>query len=163
MSTDSIISAVRFKDHRSGIIETVTPGVVVNAAGAWSPGIAAMAGQQLSLRIDKGSLVVLNGRLCKMLVNRLRPPADGDIVVPNHSSTIIGTTSNGVTSGDGNSPTEAEVSFLLRETAKVVPGIASARTVRAYCGVRPLITAGGGGRSASRNFKVIDHAGSACL
>lgn len=156
----SIISTVRFKDHRSGIIETVTPGVVVNAAGAWSPGIAAMAGQRLSLRIDKGTLVVLNGRLCKMLVNRLRPPADGDIVVPNHSSTIIGTTSNGVTSGDGNSPTEAEVSFLLRETAKVVPGIASARTVRAYCGVRPLITAGGGGRSASRNFKVIDHASS---
>jgi glycerol-3-phosphate dehydrogenase len=155
---DYSINAVRFKDHRSGVIETVTPGVVVNAAGAWSPGIAAMAGQKLPLRIDKGSLVVLNGRLCRMLVNRLRPPADGDIVVPNHSSTIIGTTSNSVTSPDGNSPTEAEVTFLLRETAKVIPGIASARAVRAYCGVRPLIQAGGGGRSASRNFKVIDHA-----
>ena len=103
---------------------------------------------------------MLNGRLCRMLVNRLRPPADGDIVVPNHSSTIIGTTSSGVTSGDGNSPTEAEVSYLLRETAKVIPGISSARAVRAYCGARPLIPAGGGGRSASRNFKVIDHAGS---
>jgi glycerol-3-phosphate dehydrogenase len=63
-------------------------------------------------------------------------------------------------SGDGNNPTEADVSFLLRETAKVIPGIASARAVRAYCGVRSLIPTGGGGRSASRNFKVLDHAGS---
>jgi glycerol-3-phosphate dehydrogenase len=157
---DYSIEAVRFKDHRSGIIESVNPSVVVNAAGAWASSIAGMAGQKLALRIDKGSMVVLNGRLCRMLVNRLRLPADGDIVVPNHSSTIIGTTSSGVTSGDGNSPTEVEVSYLLRETAKIVPGIASARAVRAYCGVRPLIPAGGAGRNASRNFKVLDHAGS---
>ncbi|HEY3420405.1 MAG TPA: anaerobic glycerol-3-phosphate dehydrogenase subunit GlpA [Methanomassiliicoccales archaeon] len=155
---DYTIDAVRFKDQRTGTVESVTPGVVLNAAGAWSPGIAAMVGQKLPLRIDKGTLVVLNGRLCKMLVNRLRPPADGDIVVPSHSSTIIGTTSNGVSSADGNIPTESEVTFLLRETAKVIPGIANARAVRAYCGVRPLIPAGGGGRSASRNFRIIDHA-----
>ena len=119
---DYSIEAVRFKDHRSGIIESVNPSIVVNAAGAWSSSIAGMAGQKLALRIDKGTMVVLNGRLCRMLVNRLRLPADGDIVVPNHSSTIIGTTSSGVTSGDDNSPTEVEVSYLLRETAKFGPG-----------------------------------------
>lgn len=134
----------------------VRPEVVVNASGAWCGTIAAMAGQRIDMQLDRGSMVVFNGRVVNGLVNRLRPPADGDILVPHRSSTILGTTS-----GPGNledvRATATEVEALLRTASEVLPGLDTARTIRAYAGVRPLLRGNGCGRQASRGFSVIDH------
>jgi glycerol-3-phosphate dehydrogenase len=66
--------------------------MVVNATGAWCSRVAAMAGVEIKMQLDKGSMVVFNGRVVNGLVNRLRPPGDGDIMVPHRSSSILGTT-----------------------------------------------------------------------
>ncbi len=138
---------------------TVRPEVVVNAAGAWCGRVAALAGERIDMQWDRGSMVVLNGRTVNGLVNRLRPPSDGDILVPHRTSTILGTTS-GPGDVDEVRATPAEVGSLLRTASDIMPGIASARTVRAYAGVRPLLGGGGSGRQASRGFTIIEHAGS---
>jgi glycerol-3-phosphate dehydrogenase len=135
---------------------TVRPEVVVNATGAWCGRTAAMAGASIRMELDKGSMIVFNGRTVNGLVNRLRPPADGDILVPHRSSTILGTTS-GPAELDDVRASKAEVDRLLEEAAAVVPGITSARMVRAYAGVRPLLSTGEHGREASRGFRAIDH------
>lgn len=135
---------------------TVRPEVVVNASGAWCGRTAAMAGVRIGMQLDKGSMIVFNGRVVNGLVNRLRPPSDGDILVPHRSATILGTTS-GPGDLDDIRATGQEVDRLLREAAAMVPGITSARMVRAYAGIRPLPSSGGQGREASRGFRLIDH------
>lgn len=135
---------------------TVRPEMVINATGAWCGRTAAMAGLKLEMQLDKGSMIVLNGRAVNGLVNRLRPPSDGDILVPHRSSTILGTTS-GEGNLDGARATREESERLLREAAAAVPEVLSTRVVRAYAGVRPLLSGTGHGRKASRGFQVVDH------
>lgn len=135
---------------------TVRPEMVVNATGAWCGRTAAMAGAKVSMQLDRGSMVVFNGRAVNGLVNRLRPPSDGDILVPHRSSTILGTTS-GPGDLDDVRASRAEVERLMREAAVVIPGMTSARAVRAYAGIRPLPSGGEQGREASRGFRTIDH------
>jgi len=135
----------------------VRPEVVVNAAGAWAGEVASMVGASLPVCVDKGTMVVFNGRLVNRLVNRLRPPADGDILVPHRTSTILGTTSSRGSPHNVRA-TAAEVALLLDEAAAILPAIREARAVRAYAGVRPLLGTGAEGREASRTFQVVDHA-----
>jgi glycerol-3-phosphate dehydrogenase len=155
---DGNIQEVIFENMRNGSKESVRPEIVVNAAGAWADRIASLAGLRIPMEIDKGTLVVLNGRLVNRLVNRLRVPADGDIIVPNHSASIVGTTSEKVGTPENTVASRSDVDYLLSEASEMVPDIALARAVRAYAGVRPLPGGGKGGRDASRTFKVIDHA-----
>lgn len=136
---------------------TVRPELVINASGGWSGQIASMAGLRLDMQLDKGTMIVFNGRVVNRLVNRLRPPSDGDILVPHRSSTILGTTSGAGELGDVRS-TGQEVERLLDEVRGVIPGIGEARMIRAYAGVRPLLAGKAAGREATRGFQVIDHA-----
>lgn len=133
----------------------VRPEVLVNAAGAWAGEVASMAGLMIPVSVDKGTLVVLNGRIVRRLVNRLRPPSDGDILVPHRTATILGTTSSAGRLDDIRATSE-EVDALLQQAAAVVPGVRTARAVRAYAGVRPILGTAGG-RGASRAFQVLDH------
>lgn len=162
----SPVTSMKVKDGRiesvvlgkGGRRRTFRPEIVVNAAGAWATWVAAMAGADLPVKVDKGTMVVLNGRLVDRLVNRLRPPSDGDILVPHRSATLLGTTS-GPGSLDHIRATEEEVEKLMAQGNRVMPGMYSARAVRAYAGVRPLLAGGGDGREASRTFRVVDHTG----
>ncbi len=151
VSKDGIESVII---KRAGKSYQIKPQLVINAAGAWAGSVAAMAGQNLEVGIDKGTMAVVDGRAVNHLINRLRKPADADILVPHRSATIVGTTSS---PGNLSSirPTAEEVENLLREASKTIIGLHSMRTVRAYSGVRPL--AGAGGRNASRNFSITKH------
>ncbi len=136
---------------------TIRPEMIINASGAWSGQVASMAGLHMDMQLDKGSMIVFNGRMVNRLVNRLRPPSDGDILVPHRSSTILGTTSGTGDLGDMRS-TRGEVDMLLDEFRALLPGIDGARMIRAYAGVRPLLAGHKSGREASRGFQIIDHA-----
>ena len=116
-----------------------------------------MAGLRVDVALDKGTLVVLDGRLVDGLVNRLRRPADGDILVPSHSASIVGTTSVSVGTPEDPRGSRTEVESLIAEASRMVPAVGEARVVRAYAGVRPLPGCGKEGREVTRTFKVIDH------
>ena len=142
---------------------SVEAEVVVNAAGAWAAGVAAMAGCRVPARLSKGVMVAVAGRLVHPVVSRCRLPADGDILVPLGVATIMGTTDAPVTDPDDGVAEDAAVGAMLRAGDELVPGFSSAGPVRAWAAVRPLVGAVGGpasaseGRQVSRSHRVIDH------
>jgi len=138
--------------------------VVVNSAGAWAPELAATVGVTLDVVADKGTLLAFNHRLFQRVINRLRPPGDGDIFVPHESITVFGTTSDFVNSPNDNSPSGAEVQKLMSLGEGLVPEIERFRVIRAFAGVRPLYKETDSdtittekGREVSREFALIDH------
>lgn len=132
---------------------------VVNAAGGWAAEVAAIAGAKIGMLYSKGSLLVTQNRITKRVINRLRQAADADILVPGGTVSIIGTTSITIESADDVYPTIQEADNIIREGAAMIPLLATTRYIRAFSGVRPLVTAGDGdGRSVSRGYTLIDHA-----
>lgn len=157
------ISATLCRDTRSGEAVRIAARQVVNAAGAWAQRIARLAGcDDVHLVYSKGTLIISNTRIGSGVINRLRPPGDGDILVPGGTVSILGTSSVTVSDPGDAHPTHAEVDRILTEGAAMLPVLRETRFVRAFCGVRPLLTASGAeadGRKASRGFALYDHRG----
>jgi glycerol-3-phosphate dehydrogenase len=151
---DGRLERVEYQDRRDGSRHEVLTEVVVNAAGAWASEVARMAGVELSLRMDQGSMLVLDGRVCRNVVNHLRPPSNGDIAVPNHTSTILGTTSRPLFVPEAAAVTAEDARLLMRELTALLPALREGRAIRAYCGVRPL-SGNVDGREASRSFSIL--------
>ncbi|QLH75312.1 MAG: FAD-dependent oxidoreductase [Methanomassiliicoccales archaeon] len=156
-TTGEEVRAVRFRDMRNGDVDEVYPEIVVNAAGPQAAAVAKMAGINLGLTRDFGTLLVYNGRTVRRVINRLRPPSDGDIIVPSHTSMVAGTTSRRLRPSENGCPTRADVEKISKEASALVPSLETMRVIRAYGSSRPLISSEGG-RTASRGYKVIDHA-----
>ena len=164
-SSNGALTAVRVHDERAGEERTIACRAVVSAAGAWAGKVAALAGARLEMSPGKGSMLILNRRMATSVVNRLAPPGDGDIIVPVHTVCILGTTDVTVPDPDDVHVTRDEVESLLADGERLVPGISSARVLRAYAGSRPLYDAaaldGDGShdesREISRAHHVIDH------
>ena len=157
----SRIVSVRLRDTTTGQETSVEPQIVVNASGAWAAQVAALAGTTIRMVYSKGSLLVTQERVCRRVINRLRRPTDGDILVPGGTVSILGTTSQRVDSPDVIYPEIYEVDHIIEQGAAMLPILASTRYIRAYCAVRPLISHGeqGDDRSVSRGFALIEHAG----
>lgn len=136
--------------------EIVHADITVNATGAWAGEVCMQAGIKLDVKPNKGTLVVVNKRVINTVLNRLRPPSDGDIIVPHQSTMILGTTSVYTKTPENLLPTKKEVSLILREGGKLVPLSRKLRVIRAFSGARPLLE-GGSGREATRTFIVVDH------
>jgi glycerol-3-phosphate dehydrogenase len=132
---------------------------VVNAAGPWAGEVAAMAGAHIDMLYSKGTLLITNNRVTERVCNRLRPPANGDILVPGFSVSVIGTTSVRIDSLDVIRPTVEETDDIIEECAIMAPVLLKTRFIRGYSGVRPLVgkPTGDGGRSASRGFTILEH------
>ena len=146
-------------NKNTGETVEIACSMVVNAAGSWSGRIAALAGLDVAVSPDRGTLVVFNHRFTSRVVNRLHPGSDGDIFVPHGSITILGTTSMPTDRPDDTTPTSEEVLRLLKIGEPLFPRVREYRILRAFAGTRPLYTPGNAaGRKASRNFHVVDHA-----
>lgn len=155
------IVAVICKDQISGTESEISADFVVNSTGAWAGKIAALAGIDIPVRCSKGTLLIGASRLTGMVVNRLRKPSDGDIIVPGGTVSVLGTTSSIVDDPDSAYPCPAEAEMIIEETSMMAPGLKKLRYIRAYSGVRPLFDVTGGGtgqRNISRGFMLMDHA-----
>jgi len=132
---------------------------IINATGAWANQFLKLVGLHIDIALSKGSMLITHQRLNQRVINRCRPPSDADILVPNHTVSILGTTS--VRSGEVENfeVSHSEVSLLINETSKMIPAIKEARFIRAYAGVRPLFQSEQkeDHRAISRGFVLIDH------
>ena len=155
------ILGVRVLDHKTGEKAEYRAPVTVNAAGIWGHNIAAMAGANIGMFPAKGALLIFAHRVNSIVINRCRKPANADILVPGDTVCVIGTTSTKVPfeECDNMHVTPDEVELLLTEGAKLAPALATTRILRAYAGVRPLVSADNdpSGRNISRGIVCLDH------
>lgn len=154
------ITGVKVKSFLTGSIETIACDFIVNAAGSWAGKIAGLAGIQVHVQPDRGTLLAFNHRLSSRIINRLRPASDGDIFVPHGSITILGTTSSPAESPEDNLPSTQEVLAMMKIGEDTFENLGQYRLLRAFTGTRPLYSAdpSAKGRGASRNFVILDHA-----
>lgn len=131
--------------------------VVINATGAWAGEITDLVKASTVVRPTPGVMVAYNQRLVQRVINRLCPPADGDILLPQRRMVVIGTTSYQVNDMDYIPVEEEQVIDMRRRAMALVPRIEGAQQRGAYVSARPLIPAGDQERSLSRTFKCYDH------
>ena len=157
------IRGVHTRNVRTGQEADFYAPVTVNAAGIWGHHIAALAGVNIGMFPSKGALLVFAHRINNMVINRCRKPANADILVPGDTVCIIGTTSTRIPfeECDRVAVTPDEVDLLISEGAKLSPALSTTRILRAYAGVRPLVSADNdpSGRNISRGIVCLDHEG----
>jgi len=153
------ISATRLQNIITGEELIIEAEQVINATGAWAAVVAGLAGAAIDIIYSKGSLIVTHNRITERVVNRLRPSASADILVPGGTVSILGTTSVRIDNLDQIYPTVEEVDTMVGEAVKMIPALETVRYIRAYAGVRPLVgsRSGSDDRSVSRSFALIDH------
>ena len=89
----SAVEGAIVRDRRSGQRHVVEAEMVVNATGPWADRVAAMAGLDVPVVPTAGVMVAVAGRFVDRVINRLNRPSDGDIVLPQRRTVVIGTSS----------------------------------------------------------------------
>lgn len=159
----STVSGVRVWNRIRHKEEVIGCDLVVNAAGPWAGRIAQMAGVSVPVVPTPGVMVAVGRRLGNMVVNRLNKPGDGDIVVPQRMTSIIGTTSWQVDDPDHISIPADHVERMLVSGEALLPGFRSAGVRGVFAVARPLVGSrdsgsAEAGRELSRTFECFDHA-----
>ena len=157
--SNSRIRAVQLLDMKKGEEFIVEAEQVISASGPWAGEIAALANASIHILYSKGSLMVTDTRVTKRVVNRLRPPGDGDILVPGGAVSILGTTSVRVDSLEAIGPSIEEMDLMVNEGTAMIPVLENARYIRAFAGVRALVSAecDADDRCIARGFALLDH------
>ncbi len=154
------IVAALCRDNRTQAKLRIRAKQYVNAGGAWAMNIARQAGcTDVNLLYSKGTLLISHDRMTGHVINRLRPPSDGDILVPGGTVSVLGTTSIRTDNLETVRPTVEEIDRNVIEGAAMIPALATARYIRAFSRVRPLLQSSGSedGRDATRGFALLDH------
>jgi glycerol-3-phosphate dehydrogenase len=157
------VTGALVRDELAGEDVRLDADVVVNAAGAWAGQVAALAGCEVAVLPGRGIMIAMNHRLVNTVLNRCKPPGDGDILVPIRTSSVIGTTDVHVADPDDAEIAPDEVEFMLDEGEKLVPGFRQARALHAWAGVRPLfedtVADDVDTRAVTRSHALLDHRG----
>ncbi|MBR1707077.1 MAG: anaerobic glycerol-3-phosphate dehydrogenase subunit A [Bacteroidales bacterium] len=156
-----MVKGIRTFNHQTHQSAEYYAAITVNAAGIWGHHVAEMAGVPIGMYPAKGALLIFAHRVNDVVINRCRKPANADILVPGDTVCVIGTTSTKIPfeECDNVRVTPDEVNLLIEEGAKLAPALASTRILRAYAGVRPLVSADNDptGRNISRGIVCLDH------
>ena len=149
---------VKFHSRITNKTEVLQGDVIINAAGPWAAFVGALGGLQVDLEPSAGAMITIDRRMCNMVINLLAPPGDGDIIVPQRQTCILGTTSWKVENPDHITvpPEHIEVIYKVAET--MIPSIRQTHARGAMAAVRPLMVVDGtGGRATTRGFTCTDH------
>ncbi|WP_457555417.1 FAD-dependent oxidoreductase [Candidatus Pyrohabitans sp.] len=136
---------------QNGKRRSIKAEVVVNASGVWAGEVAKLAGREVEVRAYRGTILVYRGRAVRRVVNHLRRPSQGDIILPHASTTLVGTSFAPETRLEKFSITRREVELLKKEGEAKVPSLKRRSIIRAYAGLRPVV---GGGEK--RGFTILE-------
>lgn len=150
------VTGIKVLNRASCQTEELRADVVINAAGAWSGQIAAMAGLDAPVKPTPGIMVAYEQRFVQRALNRLNVPGDGDIILPQRRMVVVGTSSYEAENVDYIPVTDDQVKLMLDRGSELIPGIRSVKPRGIYMAARPLV-GGGSGRSMARTFKCYDH------
>lgn len=148
-------------DLRSGEQRTIGVEMVVNASGPFARDVARLAGVRLPIALGRGAMVAMAARLVHTIVNRLKHPSDGDILVPVGTVSVLGTTDVRVERPTDHTIEPWEIDLLLGEGEVLIPGLSQHRPLRAWSGLRPLYrpqaASGEATRALPRAHHILDH------
>ncbi|MEJ2156613.1 MAG: FAD-dependent oxidoreductase [Desulfobacteraceae bacterium] len=153
------VTGAEVEDLRSGRTRMLSADLVVNAAGPWAGKVAALAGIDVPVRPGPGVMVSVSGRRCNMVINRLHPAGEGDILVPQRNLTIIGTTIWLADDPDQVRHPAGHLEKLKALGARLMPELAGAPVHAVWSASRPLLNEAdmGDPMRTSRGFACIDH------
>jgi glycerol-3-phosphate dehydrogenase len=156
------VTGVTAQDLKTGETVDIECSFVLNCAGPWAGQITHLAGlPPVAVVPGRGIMIAMSHRLVNTVINRCIYPADGDILVPVHTVSIIGTTDHKVDDPDHLTIDRAEVQQMFDSGEALIPGFRQARALHAWAGARPLIkddrVAAADTRHMSRGMAVIDH------
>ena len=157
------VAGVEYVDRITGKNGSIDCDVVINATGVWGSQTAALAGATLDVTPSPGTMVAFTGRHVHMVISRLHPPGDGDIVVPQRLLSIAGSTQRIAGSSDDTHVSADDVELLRQAGSRLVPSLGDAPISASWTASRPLAGGAGSGsgvRSLSRDFLCVDHAAS---
>jgi len=149
---------VEVHNRRTGSMQIFTSDAIINATGPWVGKVAGLAGLNVEVEPSAGVMVNLNQRVCNHVLNLLAPPGDGDIIVPQRNSSILGTTSWSVTDPEDISIPSEHVDLIFSVAERMVPSIRNFAIRGVMAAARPLLVVeGAGGRATSRGFACYQH------
>jgi len=149
------------RDRRTGDRRRIEADVVVNATGPWAGTLAALAGVDVPIVPTAGVMVAVAGRSVDRVINRLDRPSDGDIVLPQRQTVVIGTSSWPVEDPDRIAIPPEHTSLMFDRGGELVPSVRGRAPRGVFAAARPLIGRPGdvtAGRELSRTFECFDHA-----
>jgi glycerol-3-phosphate dehydrogenase len=153
------VHGVEISDRIHGEKGQIGADLVVNAAGPWAGAIGKMAGLEVPVIPTPGVMISLHGRHTQSVINRLGTPSDGDIIVPQRETSIIGTTSWQVEDADYIPIPEDHPDLLLDRARELVPALAESDPRSIFAVARPLIRwKTENEREIPRGFTCMDHA-----
>jgi glycerol-3-phosphate dehydrogenase len=159
---ESSFAGAEVKNLATGEILSVGADFLVNAAGPWAAQVARLADIHIPITLGKGVMIAISQRLTHTVVNRCRPPDNGDILVPVGTVSVLGTTDTQVKDAEDLAIDPSEVDLLLAEGDVLIPGLAESRAMRAWSGIRAFYQPERnftGTRGLSRAHAIVDHEG----
>ena len=154
-----VVDRAEVRNLISGERISIRAHYFVNAAGPWVRQVANLAGVDIPIALSKGTMIALASRPVHTIINRCRPPSDGDIIVPVGPVAVLGTTDVEVKSPTELAIDQKEIDFLLAQCEIVLPEYEKFRPLRAWAGIRPLYRPKGHGatRALPRGHVLLDH------
>ncbi len=153
------ICGVRILDHQTHREYDVPADVVVIAAGTWSGNLAQMLNIHIPIQPGPGVMVAVNARLTHMVINRLQPAAQGDIIVSQRNLSILGTSLWLADDPDITDFPQDHIQQMIEMCAAMVPSVKDTPVHSAWLAARPLIANADADypQMISRTFECYDH------
>lgn len=158
-TTAGVVTGIRVRDLRCQREFDVTGDLVVNAAGAWSGRVTALAGVQVPIQPGPGVMVAIKQRVTNMVINRLHPAGEGDIIVPQRKLAVLGTSLWLAQDPDVVRLPSEHIHRMFELCSAMVPGVKNYPVHAAWSASRPLIGKGNlaDPQQISRTFECFDH------
>ncbi|MGD8701619.1 MAG: FAD-dependent oxidoreductase [Desulfosarcina sp.] len=154
------VTGVQVRDHLRHTTYVEKADMIINATGPWAGKIAAMLGIHIPMKPAPGVMVSLQPRLTGMVINRLHPAGEGDIVVPQRNQSIVGTSAWIADDPDAVSLPAEHVKQMVDLCSQMLPQLEKLPIVAAWSASRPLLVSDSDTdpTKISRASAVIDHA-----
>ena len=131
--------------------------LIINTTGPWAGIVNEMFGSdELRIMPTLGYMAVYPVRMVNSVINRMRPPSDGDILVPYGNTTILGTLAIVTDNPDDPEVDKEDIDNMVEEGKLMIPSISNTNYSRLYYSSRPLIQdETRNARSTTRDFRII--------
>jgi glycerol-3-phosphate dehydrogenase len=153
------VCGVRILDCQRHREYDVPADVVVIAAGIWSGNLSKILNIHIPIQPGPGVMVAMNGRLSHMVISRLQPAGQGDIIVSQRNLSILGTTLWLTDDPDITDFPQDHVRKMIDMCAAMVPAVTDTPVHSAWLAARPLIANAEADypQMISRTFECYDH------